>query len=692
MEQLDQEFGAYTDPLLKQDKLICSVYMGVLNDGVRNGYYGICLPYSNCGDLMQLLGDNFNANDDLARNLFRQIAEGIAHLPSKSFIHADVKPNNVFVNAEEVDGQVYYDVAVGDFGSILKVEADGSYEGRVCGTPGFKAPEITRWIDTKPSYPVDVFSCGLVLVDILSGVAAFGNTRKDPQTQAAYYRWLRSEEQAHPAGEGFAALKGCAGHALDLVSRMLEPEPDARITMKQVLEQPWLTGSDIGGGNNNGDDDGDDNDGSDGPSGMGGAGHGGHAFDPHRGSGSGGGNGGGGGGGGSGEVGGTSIGDGMVGSTESINSMAANLTAQVHDIASVGTAIARGDLSRTITVDAVDVQGEMLQLKGTVNSLMIQLWTFAGEFTAANLTAQVRDIAGVTKAVARGELERKIVIGGGGEILELKDMVNRMADPLRTFAAEVTRVAREVAANLTSPVRGFADISAAVTDGDFKRFIDTIAHLPPYIDPTRAVHMFQKTINLPQFQLNIACQKAQTQTTTTVYNDLLIEEEDYKSLRDSIDHFNNFDNLALAQCREKRGVAKIVGESGDPELVEELLQFFIDNGKKEDVAACLYQCYYLLNPDVVTEIAWRNGLRDIARRCDMEVVGDLLEKLWALQRVRAGRSDEEEEEKEQETTRTSLAQCGLAHLSNTRCSGQYVNRGRALGSCLTVPAVGGTCR
>ncbi|KND04765.1 uncharacterized protein SPPG_00468 [Spizellomyces punctatus DAOM BR117] len=219
--------------------------------------------------------------------------------------------------------------------------------------------------------------------------------------------------------------------------------------------------------------------------------------------------------------------------TEAVNAMADNLTTQVRDIGRVSKCIARGDLSSKIEVD---VRGEMLELKETVNSLVDQLRLFASEVTrvarevgtegklggqavvkdvagiweeltksvnamAANLTRQVRDIAGVTKAVARGDLGRKIVVEGGGEILELKDTVNRMVDQLRTFAAEVTRVAREVgtegklgvqaqvddvegtwrtiivnvntmAANLTSQVRAFADISAAATDGDFTRLID----------------------------------------------------------------------------------------------------------------------------------------------------------------------------------------------------------------------------
>ena len=162
--------------------------------------------------------------------------------------------------------------------------------------------------------------------------------------------------------------------------------------------------------------------------------------------------------------------------TDSVNSMANNLTAQVRNIAEVATAIAGGDLSKKITVD---VSGEILQLKQTINTMVDQLNAFAGEVTrvarevgtegklggqaqvpgvagtwkdltdnvnllAANLTTQVRNIAEVTTAVARGDLSRKITVDVKGEILELKNTINTMVDQLNAFAAEVTRVAREV--------------------------------------------------------------------------------------------------------------------------------------------------------------------------------------------------------------------------------------------------------
>src|SRR5260370_647017 len=162
--------------------------------------------------------------------------------------------------------------------------------------------------------------------------------------------------------------------------------------------------------------------------------------------------------------------------TDSVNSMAGNLTAQVRNIAEVATAIAGGDLSRKITVD---VRGEILQLKETLNTMVDQLNRFAGEVTrvarevgtegrlggqanvpgvagtckdltdsvnsmAGNLTRQVRNIAEVATAVARGDLSRKITVDVKGEILELKNTINTMVDQLNGFAGEVTRVAREV--------------------------------------------------------------------------------------------------------------------------------------------------------------------------------------------------------------------------------------------------------
>ena len=162
--------------------------------------------------------------------------------------------------------------------------------------------------------------------------------------------------------------------------------------------------------------------------------------------------------------------------TDSVNSMASNLTGQVRNIAEVATAVAQGDLSKKITVT---VSGEILLLKETLNTMVDQLRSFAGEVTrvarevgtegrlggqaqvpgvagtwkdltdsvnsmAGNLTAQVRNIAEVSTAIANGDLSRKITVDVKGEILQLKETLNTMVDQLNRFASEVTRVAREV--------------------------------------------------------------------------------------------------------------------------------------------------------------------------------------------------------------------------------------------------------
>src|SRR5437899_1794657 len=162
--------------------------------------------------------------------------------------------------------------------------------------------------------------------------------------------------------------------------------------------------------------------------------------------------------------------------TDSVNFMGGNLTSQVRNIAHVTTAVAKGDLSTKITVDA---RGEILELKNTINTMVDQLNAFASEvtrvackariqgklggqaevkgvggvwkdltesvnFMGGNLTAQVRNIAGVTTAVAKGDLSTKITVDARGEILELKNTINTMVDQLNAFASEVTRVAREV--------------------------------------------------------------------------------------------------------------------------------------------------------------------------------------------------------------------------------------------------------
>jgi HAMP domain-containing protein len=243
------------------------------------------------------------------------------------------------------------------------------------------------------------------------------------------------------------------------------------------------------------------------------------------------------------------------GLTESVNFMASNLTDQVRNIAQVATAVAKGDLSQKITVDA---RGEILELKNVINVMVDQLSSFADEvtrvarevgtegilggqaevegvsgtwrgltenvnFMASNLTNQVRNIAQVATAVANGDLSQKITVDAKGEILELKDTINTMVDQLSSFAAEVTRVAREVgsegklggqaqvegvsgtwrdltenvnfmAASLTEQVRNIADVTTAVANGDLSKKVT--------VDVRGEILELKNTINVMVDQLS----------------------------------------------------------------------------------------------------------------------------------------------------------------------------------------------
>jgi HAMP domain-containing protein len=260
-----------------------------------------------------------------------------------------------------------------------------------------------------------------------------------------------------------------------------------------------------------------------------------------------------------GKLGGQAVVPGVAGTwkdlTDSVNAMCGNLTAQVRNIAQVTTAVARGDLSRKITVD---VQGEILELKNTINTMVDQLNAFAGEvtrvarevgtegrlggqaqvpgvagtwkdltdnvnFMASNLTAQVRNIAEVSTAIARGDLSKKITVNVSGEILLLKETINGMVDQLNAFGSEVTRVAREVGTegrlggqanvlgvggiwkdltdsvnsmgnNLTAQVRNIAEVSTAIARGDLSRKIT--------VDVKGEILELKSTINGMVDQLN----------------------------------------------------------------------------------------------------------------------------------------------------------------------------------------------
>jgi HAMP domain-containing protein/signal transduction histidine kinase/CheY-like chemotaxis protein len=260
-----------------------------------------------------------------------------------------------------------------------------------------------------------------------------------------------------------------------------------------------------------------------------------------------------------GKLGGQAIVPGVAGTwkdlTDNVNSMASNLTGQVRNIAEVTIAVASGDLSKKITAD---VRGEILQLKETINTMVDQLRSFASEVTrvarevgtegklggqaqvpgvagtwkdltdnvnsmASNLTGQVRNIAEVTTAVANGDLSKKITADVRGEILQLKETINTMVDQLRSFASEVTRVAREVgtegklagqavvpgvagtwkdltdnvnlmASNLTGQVRNIAEVTIAVANGDLSKKIT--------VDVKGEILALKNTINIMVDQLN----------------------------------------------------------------------------------------------------------------------------------------------------------------------------------------------
>ena len=253
-----------------------------------------------------------------------------------------------------------------------------------------------------------------------------------------------------------------------------------------------------------------------------------------------------------GKLGGQAVVKGVAGTwkdlTDNVNSMAANLTGQVRNIAEVTTAVAHGDLSRKITVD---VKGEILELKNTINTMVDQLSSFASEVTrvarevgtdgrlggkatvkavggvwkdltdkvntlAGNLTVQLRDVSKVARAIAKGDLTQKITVDVRGEVLQIKNVVNTMLDQLTAFASEVTRVAREVgtegklggqavvkgadgtwkeltdnvnfmANNLTSQVRGIARVVTDVASGNLQRKL--------VLDAKGEIEQLARTIN-----------------------------------------------------------------------------------------------------------------------------------------------------------------------------------------------------
>ncbi len=311
--------------------------------------------------------------------------------------------------------------------------------------------------------------------------------------------------------------------------------------------------------------------------------------------------------------------------TDSVNSMASNLTGQVRNIAEVTTAVARGDLSRKITVD---VRGEILELKNTINVMVDQLSSFASEVTrvarevgtegklggqadvrgvagtwkdltdsvnsmAGNLTSQVRNIAEVTTAVARGDLSRKITVDVRGEILELKNTINVMVDQLSSFASEVTRVAREVgtegklggqadvrgvagtwkdltdsvnsmAGNLTSQVRNIAQVTTAVANGDLSRKIT--------VDVRGEILELKNTINTMVDQLNSFASEVTRVAREVGTEGKLGGQADVKGVAGPWkDLTDNVNFMAANLTTQVRGIAKVVTAAANGDLKRKLV-------------------------------------------------------------------------------------------------------------------------
>ena len=310
--------------------------------------------------------------------------------------------------------------------------------------------------------------------------------------------------------------------------------------------------------------------------------------------------------------------------TDSVNSMASNLTAQVRNIAEVSTAIASGDLSKKITVD---VRGEILQLKETLNTMVEQLRSFAAEvtrvarevgtdgrlggqavvpgvagtwkdltdnvnFMASNLTAQVRNIAEVATAIAGGDLSKKITVDVRGEMLLLKDTLNTTVEQLRSFAAEVTRVAREVgtdgrlggqavvpgvagtwkdltdnvnllAANLTTQVRNIAEVTTAVARGDLSRKIT--------VDVKGEILELKNTINTMVDQLNAFASEVTRVAREVGTEGLLGGQAQVSGVAGTWKDLTDTVNVMAANLTEQvRGIVKVVTAVANGDLKQSL--------------------------------------------------------------------------------------------------------------------------
>ncbi|RED95648.1 HAMP domain-containing protein [Marinoscillum furvescens] len=310
--------------------------------------------------------------------------------------------------------------------------------------------------------------------------------------------------------------------------------------------------------------------------------------------------------------------------TDSVNQMAGNLTDQVRNIAEVTTAVAKGDLSRKITVD---VEGEIAELKNTINTMVEQLRSFASEVTrvarevgtdgklggqanvpdvggtwkdltdsvnqmAGNLTDQVRNIAEVAVAVANGDLSRKITVDVRGEILQLKETINTMVDQLRAFAAEVTRVAREVGTdgklggqafvpgvagtwkdltdsvnqmtgNLTDQVRNIAEVTKAVASGDLSKTV-TIDVKGEILDLKNTINTMVDQLNSFAYEVTRVAREVGTEGELGGQANVRGVAGTWKDLTDSVNM------MASNLTSQVRGIAKVVTAVANGNLRQKL--------------------------------------------------------------------------------------------------------------------------
>ena len=310
--------------------------------------------------------------------------------------------------------------------------------------------------------------------------------------------------------------------------------------------------------------------------------------------------------------------------TDNVNTMASNLTSQVRDIANVATAVSKGDLSQKITVD---VKGELLDLKDNLNQMVDSLNIFAGEVTrvarevgtegilggqanvprvsgtwkdltdnvntmASNLTSQVRDIANVATAVAKGDLSQKITVNVRGELLQLKDNLNEMVDSLNTFGDEVTRVAREVgtegklggqanvpnargtwkdltdnvntmASNLTSQVRDIANVATAVSKGDLSQKI-TVDVKGELLDLKDNLNQMVDSLNIFAGEVTRVAQEVGTEGKLGGQASVPAVAGVWKELTD------NVNTMASNLTTQVRGIVKVVTAVSKGDLTQKL--------------------------------------------------------------------------------------------------------------------------